>query len=50
MRTLRLVEFEGDGVHAVPLAGRIGAVVEDVPEVALTPGADDLGPDHAVAA
>src|SRR5947209_2264358 len=45
---LGLIEVERQGVDAVALAGWRGAVVEDVPEVAATAPAHDLGSDHAV--
>src|SRR6056297_625690 len=39
---LLLVEIERDPVDAVAFAGRLGAVVEDVAEVALAVATDDL--------
>ena len=47
---LLFVELQGHGVHAESLAGRVGPVVEDMPEVAFAVGADDLGAGHPVAA
>ncbi|KAG1242681.1 hypothetical protein G6F65_022888 [Rhizopus arrhizus] len=43
-------EGHGHAVHAVAQAGRAGAVVEDVPQVAAAVGAMDRGADHAEAA
>src|SRR4051812_43355689 len=46
---LRWIELQRQRVNAVALAGRQGAVVEDVAEMAAAVAAGDLGPDHAVA-
>jgi hypothetical protein len=50
-RDLRLVfgKFEGCGIYAVTLAGWRGAVIEDVAEVGIAPGAEYLGPAHSQA-
>jgi hypothetical protein len=42
-------EHEAGRVQAVALAGGLGAVVEDVAEVPVAAGAEDLGAHHAVA-
>ncbi|ERG89258.1 MAG: hypothetical protein J07HX5_01415 [halophilic archaeon J07HX5] len=42
-------ELECGGVDAVPLAGRLGAIVEDVAEVTAAGGTDGLGAAHTVA-
>src|SRR6516165_10836373 len=42
-------EGERLGVDAVAQPGRRGAVLEDVPQVAIAAGAQDLRPLHAVA-
>ena len=44
------IEFYGSGVDAVPKACGLGAIVEDVPEMAAAVGAGNLGPDHEEAA
>jgi hypothetical protein len=46
---LRRDELQGRRVHAVAQAGRFGAVVEDVTEVSVAPGADGFDAGHAVA-
>src|SRR5581483_5459306 len=43
------VELERTGVHAVALAGRCGAVREEMAEMAAAAAAQHLGADHAVA-
>src|SRR5215470_532726 len=45
-RALALVELERGGVDAIALPGRLGPVVEDVPEVRIAPRAVHLGPAH----
>src|SRR5439155_20368602 len=40
------IEFQRDRVHAIAVAGRLGAVREHVPEVAAAAGARDLGATH----
>lgn len=40
------MEVERDAVHAVALAGRLGAVVENVAEMTATAAAMDFGPSH----
>src|ERR1039457_2301992 len=47
---LLFVEVEGGGVDAVAQAGGLGAVGEDMAEVASAAGTGDLGAHHAVAA
>src|SRR3954469_8696393 len=45
-RVARRVEVERSRVDAVALPGRVGAVVEDVPEMRPAAVAYDLGPRH----
>src|SRR5213080_3868771 len=40
------IEFQRDRIHAIAVAGRLGAVREHVPEVAAAAGARDLGATH----
>src|SRR5213080_899637 len=40
------IEFQRDRVHAIAVAGRLGTVREDVPEVAAAAGTRDLGATH----
>src|SRR6266849_6991014 len=47
-QVLLVGEDEGFGVHAVPQAGWGRAVLEDVAEVGVAAGAENLGADHAV--
>ena len=47
---LRGSEFQRNGVEAVPKTGRFRAIVEDVAEMGVAPGAKHLGAFHAVAA
>src|SRR5579864_7130749 len=42
-------ERKADGVDAIALARRRRAIIEDMPLVSPASGADDLGPEHAVA-
>src|ERR1035437_10204130 len=42
-----LQEVDGGGVDAVPQAGRLGPVIEDVTQVRPAVGADHLGATHA---
>src|SRR5487761_2056331 len=46
-RRLSLLELERGGVHAIAEAGGLGAVVEDVAQVAATAGAEDFGAGDA---
>src|SRR5438876_5348543 len=43
-------ELQREAVHAVPQAGRLGTVGENVPEMTTALRAMDLGPRHPVAA
>src|SRR5579871_5987716 len=43
----RRVEHQREAVHAVAQAGRLGAVIEDVAEMAAATAAVHLGTDHA---
>src|SRR5437016_2466469 len=40
------IEFQGDRVHAIAVAGRLRAVREHVPKVAAAAGARDLDTTH----
>src|SRR2546427_11564051 len=40
------IEFQRDRVHAIAVAGRLGAVRQHVPEVAAAAAARDLGATH----
>src|SRR6185369_11323022 len=46
---LLLLELERRAVHAIALAGRLGAIREDMAEMAAALGAMDLGSGHEVA-
>src|SRR6185503_12766188 len=48
-RLLLLLELERRAVHAIALAGRLGAIREDMAEMAAALGAMDLGSGHEVA-
>ena len=44
---LSTLKLQRDAIHAVAQAGRPGAVIEDVAEMAATAGADYFGAQHA---